>query len=125
MIGAAQYSTNPDGAVMPTSPAIAPLPAMPTSSDRLLIQTASEAPITPAAAASCVLSITSPKKEAEVSKVEPPLNPNHPIQRMITPRPNIGTDGPGVPRGLPFASYLPLRAPSSSSAARAPVAPVR
>ena len=33
MIGAAQNSTNPDGAVMPTRPAIAPLPAMPTSSD--------------------------------------------------------------------------------------------
>ena len=33
MIGAAQNSTYPDGAVIPTSPAIAPLPTMPTSTD--------------------------------------------------------------------------------------------
>jgi hypothetical protein len=37
MMGAAQYSTKPAGAVIPTSPAIAPLPAMPTSSVLLFI----------------------------------------------------------------------------------------
>ena len=32
---------------------------------------------------------------------------------------------PGIARGLPSAPYLPRRGPSSSSAASAPVAPIR
>ena len=32
---------------------------------------------------------------------------------------------PGITRGLPSGPYLPLRGPSSSSAASAPVAPMR
>ena len=32
---------------------------------------------------------------------------------------------PGIARGLPSGPYLPLRGPSSSSAASAPVAPIR
>ena len=32
---------------------------------------------------------------------------------------------PGIARGLPSVPYLPLRGPSSSSAASAPVAPIR
>src|SRR5680860_1244220 len=69
--------------------------------------------------------MTSPKNELAVSKVEPPLKPNQPIQRMITPSPTSGIECPGMTLGLPLASYLPLRAPSSSNAARAPTAPVR
>ncbi len=65
---------------------------MPTSSVLLFSQIASEAPITPAAAASWVFSMTSPKRLPSVSKVEPPLNPNQPIQRMITPRPTSGIE---------------------------------
>src|SRR6185503_7417649 len=84
-----------------------------------------EAPITPAAAASWVFSITSPKKEADVSKVEPPLNPNQPIQRMITPSPTSGIEWPGIARGEPSAAYLPIRGPSRNNAAKAPTAPVR
>ena len=81
--------------------------------------------MTPAAAASCVFSMTSPKNESAVPNVEPPLNPNQPIQRIITARPTNGIECPGIARGEPSAAYLPRRAPSSSSAARPPTAPVR
>ena len=39
--------------------------------------------------------------------------------------PTIGMEWPGIARGRPSAPYLPLRAPSRSRAARAPVAPIR
>jgi hypothetical protein len=83
------------------------------------------APITPAAAASWVFSMTSPKNEPALSNVEPPLKPNQPIHRITTPRPTSGIEWPGIARALPSGPYLPLRAPSSSSAASAPTAPVR
>jgi hypothetical protein len=125
MIGAAQNSTKPDGAVMATSAAIAPLPIMPTS--RLLVSTlaAIAAPTTPAAAARFVTTTTSAKRLPSVPSVEPGLKPNQPSQRISTPMPNSGIEWPGIARGRPPASYLPSRGPSSSSAARPPVAPVR
>ena len=41
------------------------------------------------------------------------------------PRPNSGMLWPGIARGLPSAPYLPRRGPRCSSAASAPVAPIR
>ena len=41
------------------------------------------------------------------------------------PRPNSGIECPGIARGLPSEPNLPRRAPSSSSAANAPLAPIR
>src|SRR5918998_4859147 len=117
MTGAAHCSTYPQGAVIATRPAIAPLPAMPTSSDLVLSQTIASAPTTPAAAASCVLSATSAKATPSVVKVEPALNPYQPTQRMTTPRPTSGIECPGIARGRPSLPYLPERDPSSSSAA--------
>ena len=57
--------------------------------------------------------------------VEPGLNPNQPTNRIRAPRPTSGIECPGMARGLPSGPYLPLRGPSSSSAASAPVAPMR
>src|SRR5919202_3500370 len=51
MIGAAQYSTYPDGAVMATGAAIAPLPAMPMSIFLTFQYIVATAASTPAAAA--------------------------------------------------------------------------
>lgn len=77
---------------MATRPAIAPLPAMPTSSVFVFRYVIRTAPTTPAAAASCVFSMTSPKNESAVPNVEPPLNPNQPIHRIITARPTNGIE---------------------------------
>ena len=68
---------------------------------------------------------TSAKRVSSALSVEPGLNPNQPISRMPTLSPNSGMLWPGIARGLPSGPYLPLRAPSSSSAARPPVAPIR
>jgi hypothetical protein len=53
------------------------------------------------------------------------LKPNQPTHRISTPRPKIGIECPGITRERPSLEYLPLRGPSSSSAASAAVAPVR
>ncbi len=110
---------------MPTRPAIAPLPAMPTSSERVLKYVTRHAPMTPAAAPSCVTSMTSAKRLPLVPSVEPPLKPNQPSHRISTPRPTSGIECPGSARGLPSGPYLPRRGPSSSRHASAPVAPTR
>jgi hypothetical protein len=80
---------------------------------------------TPAAAASWVIISTSVKRPSRAPRVEPGLNPNQPSQRIRTPSPNRGIECPGIARGFPSAPYLPFRAPSRSSTARAPVAPIR
>jgi hypothetical protein len=84
-----------------------------------------DAPITPAAAASWVTSATSAKRPSPTPSVEPALKPNQPSQRIRTPRPTSGIEWPAITRGLPSEPYFPLRGPSSSRAARAPVAPTR
>ena len=83
------------------------------------------APSTPAAAAMFVTSRTSVKRPSSAPSVEPGLKPNQPSHRISTPRPKSGMLCPGIARGLPSAPYLPLRGPRCSSAARAPVAPMR
>ena len=65
------------------------------------------------------------KRPSIALSVEPGLKPNQPSHRISTPRPNSGIEWPGIARGLPSVPYLPRRAPSSSSAASAPVAPIR
>ena len=81
--------------------------------------------MTPAAAARFVTTTISAKRPSAVPSVEPGLNPNQPSHRIRTPRPKIGIEWPGIARGLPSGPYLPLRGPSRSSAANAPVAPER
>ena len=83
------------------------------------------AAITPAAAARLVTTTTSAKRLPIAPSVEPGLKPNQPSQRMSTPRPTSGIEWPGMARGLPSGPYLPRRGPSSSSAAKPPVAPIR
>ncbi len=108
-----------------TSPAIAPLPAMPMSIAFVLMWAVTTAARTPAAAARLVITRISGKRPSSAFRVEPGLNPNQPSQRISTPSPNSGIECPGIARGLPSGPYLPLRGPSSSSAASAPVAPIR
>ena len=132
MIGAAQYSMYPEGAVIATRPAIAPLPAMPMSIVLRIRYMVDTAAITPAAAARFVTSTISANRlpipaaaSPKMPRVEPGLNPNQPSHRIRTPSPTSGIECPGIARGLPPFVYLPRRGPSSSSAARAPVAPIR
>src|SRR5919198_5116414 len=132
MIVAAQGLTYPDGAVIATSAAIAPLHAMPMSGFRVLSQIVVSAPITPQAAAMLVTRTMSAKRmspfcpvELSALSVEPGLNPNQPNQRMKVARPTNGMLWPGITLGFPSGPYLPRRAPSSSSTANPPVAPVR
>ncbi len=133
MIVAAQGLTYPDGAVIATRAAIAPLHAMPMSGLRVLSQMVASAPSTPQAAAMLVTSTMSAKRmllgwpgtELRALRVEPGLNPNHPNQRMNVARPTNGMLWPGITLGLPSAPYLPRLGPSRSSTARPPVAPVR
>ena len=65
---------------------------MPTSSVRVIAQITSEAPSTPPAAPSWVLSATSAKNTASVARADPALKPNQPIQRIITPSPTSGIE---------------------------------
>ena len=110
---------------MATRPAIAPLPAMPTSIDLVLSQMTPSATTAPAAAASCVFNATSAKKLSVVPNVEPALNPYQPTHSRRTPRPTRGIECPGIARGEPSEPYLPRLAPRSRSAASPPTAPVR
>ncbi len=110
---------------MATSAPIAPLPAMPMSIVPVLQRATPIEASTPAAAASIVTSATSGKRPSSAPSVEPGLKPNQPSHRISTPRPKNGIECPGIARGVPSAPYLPRRAPSCSSTARAPVAPIR
>ena len=52
--------------------------------------------------------VSSPVNET----VDPPLNPNHPNQRMNTPSaPNVRL-WPGIACDFPFLSYFPIRGPT-------------
>ena len=108
-----------------TNPAIAPLPAMPMSIVPVFSFTVITANSTPAAAAMLVITRISGNRPSSAPSVDPGLNPNQPSHRISTPSPNSGMLCPGIARGLPSDPYLPLRAPSSSRAASAPVAPIR
>ena len=83
------------------------------------------APRMPPAAPSIVTIATSAKRPSVTPSVEPALKPNQPMSRMNMPRPRMYMLWPGIGRGLPSEPYLPLRAPSTSRPASAPVAPTR
>ena len=68
---------------------------------------------------------TSAKRPSIAPSVEPALKPNQPNQSTSTASPTSGMLWPGITFGEPSLPYLPSRGPSSSSAASAPVAPIR
>src|SRR5207248_10910667 len=93
MIVAAHGLTYPDGAVIATRAAIAPLHAMPMSGLRVLSQIVVRAPTTPQAAAMFVTSTMSAKRmlpawpvELSALSVEPGLKPNQPNHRLKVAR---------------------------------------
>ena len=98
---------------------------MPMSKVRTRRWLTASAPSTPAAAARLVTTATSAKRPPIAPRVEPALKPNQPNQSTSTARPTSGMLWPGITLGLPSLPYLPCRGPSSSSAASAPVAPIR
>ena len=108
-----------------TRAAIAPFPTMPMSSVFIFNWLVIAAASTPAAAAIWVTMRISVKRPSRAPRVDPGLNPNQPSHRIRTPSPKMGIECPGIARGLPSAPYLPRLAPSSSRAARPPVAPIR
>ena len=83
------------------------------------------APSTPADAARLVVTAMSAKRAPTAPSVEPGLKPNQPNQRIRTPSTASGIEWPGIGCGLPFASNLPMRAPSMSVPASAALAPQR
>ena len=58
-----------------------------------------------------------------IATVEPPLNPNQQNQRMNTPRAAIARLCPGIARGFPFLSYLPIRGPRIAAPTHAATPP--
>ena len=79
--------------------------------------------IAPAAAAKLVLTkIRTISLEAAV--VEPGLKPNHPNQRMNTPRAAKGRLCPGMALILPSLVYLPIRGPKTMAPAKATQPPI-
>ena len=114
-------------AVIATRPANAPLSAMvksvlPNNKREVII-----AAMTPPAAAMLVLTKTSATELAsptsDIFSSEPPLKPNQPIHRIKVPKVANGMFAPGIAFALPSALYLPLRAPSTITAANAAAAP--
>ncbi len=98
---------------------------MPMSIVFVFLYITETAAMTPAAAARLVTTATSAKRPPIAPSVEPGLKPNQPSQRISTPRPTSGIECPGIARGSPSGPYFPILGPSSSSAASAPVAPIR
>ena len=116
-------------AVIATSPASAPFNNMVKSAFPNRSLAVMSAAIAPPAAAALVLRKTIATELAlAISpnfKTEPPLNPNHPIQRINVPKVASGRLAPGIAMISPFLPYLPLRAPSNRTPASAAVAPAR
>ena len=65
----------------------------------------------PAAAAKQVVTSVSDVNSGSADKTDPPLNPNHPSQRIKTPAAARGILWPGIALGLPSSPNLPIRAP--------------
>ena len=77
----------------------------------------------PAAPARVVVTAMPPMAPSAASS-EPGLNPYQPTSRMNVPSTAKGMLWPGIPRGLPCSSYLPIRAPSVAAPMRAATPPV-
>ena len=116
-------------AVIATRPASAPFSNMVKSARPNMIRAVMRAAIAPPAAAALVLRKTMATALAlEISpsfNTEPPLNPNHPIQRMKVPRVASGRLAPGSAYTWPSGPYLPFREPSRTTPAKAAEAPAR
>ena len=98
-------------AVMPTSPASAPFSTMLKSGLCWSVQEAAIAPITPAAAASDVVTKTSETSAGSALRTDPPLNPYQPSHRRKTPIAASGMLCPAIGRIFPPSRYLPRRGP--------------
>ena len=104
-------------AVMPTSPASTPLSVNDSDGLPYFHHVMNMVATPPAAAARLVvrntwlmaMRFTSP----EAASCEPGLNPNHPSQRMNTPRAAMVRLCPGMARLLPSLPYLPMRGPNA------------
>ena len=128
MITAHQCSVMWGAAVIETSPASAPFrPANRSMRPKIGRDTMSAA-TTPAAAARLVLTSTLLMATASAAlpraSCEPPLNPNHPSQRISTPKVTTSTLDGGVDLTLPSLRNLPSRGPMISRPAKAAQPPV-
>jgi hypothetical protein len=115
--------TVPQGAVIATSPARAPLPIIARSGLPVFSQIVIVVRNAPAVAANIVLRAMRGTSRSAASS-EPGLKPNHPIHRMNTPRTAKGMLWPGIARGLPSGPYLPMRGPSNIAPISAAMPPV-
>ncbi len=104
-------------AVMPTSPASAPLSVMDRSGVRWTICAVNIAPSTPAHAASMVVMNTYETAPGSPESTDPPLNPNQPNQSKKTPMVASGMLWPMM--GLIVLPYLPRRGPRTITPASA------
>ncbi len=115
-------------AVIATRPARAPLRAIVRSAFPNHACERRSAATSPPAAAMLVLTKTIDTAFASsillILSSEPPLNPNHPSQRMNVPRVARGRFAPGMALTLPF-SYFPFLAPRRRTPAIAAEAPQR
>ncbi len=76
---------------------------------KILEKSAAETP--PAAAAKQVVTKVSEVSSGSAESTEPPLNPNHPNQRISTPAAAKGILCPGIAFGFPSFPNFPIRAP--------------
>ena len=114
MTTADQGSTKATGAVMPTSPARAPLQATRTSVFPVRTRTIYIATTDPVAPARRVLIAFSPMESPVLM-----LNPNQPKNRMNVPITTKGTLWPNNVLAEPSALYFPMRGPTTAAPARA------
>ena len=114
-------------AVIATNPAKAPLRAIVKSAFLNSSLAKIMAAIKPPQAAALVFINTTATAFAlstdAVARTDPPLKPNQPNQRINVPSVAIGKLAPGIALMTPLEPYLPLRAPSNKTPARAADAP--
>ena len=129
MIVARSGDGSAGSAVMATNPARAPFKAIVRSALPKTMRATMRAAINPPEAAALVLRNTLATSFATAMppsfKVDPPLKPNHPIQRINTPKVASGKLAPGIAFTVPEVLYFPLRGPKIITPARAAAAPAR
>ena len=106
-------------AVIPTKPANEPFNIMDRSGFFEIIVDVIMAPITPAAAASVVVTNTRETPPGSAERTEPPLNPYHPNHSKNTPIVAYGKLCPRFGLIFPFFEYFPKRGPSVYAPTRA------
>src|SRR5216684_1011086 len=118
--------TNPEGAVMATSPASKPLPVIDASGLLYRSHMYSIAPNDPAIPASIVFTAIDPMRRPpllEAPSVEPGLNPNQPKASMKQPVNTITMSCARMAFDFPERSYLPMRGPIIIETASAVIPP--